>query len=139
MRQKQLVLAAVSLPALVGLKRAMDEHVRIIPIYTLDAAIELLETDAHIAMIICTVYFDDSRMFDLLRFAHEKFSAIPFVCCRLFEGGLSQISAKHLTVAAETLGAAAFIDMPQLARGSKGPAIDQDFRSRVLAHLPAQI
>ena len=117
----------------------MDEHVRLIPIYTVVEAVELLESDADIAMIICTVYFDESRMFDLLRIAREKFAAIPFVCCRLFESGLSQISAKHLAVAAETLGAAAFIDMPQLVRGSGGPATDQDFRSRVLAYLPVRI
>jgi len=118
----------------------MDEHVRLIPTHTVIEAVALLEINADIAMIICTVYFDESRMFDLLRFAREKFAAIPFVCCRLFEGGLSRTSTQHLTVAAETLGAAVFIDMPQLVvKGSGGSAIDQDFRSRVLAYLPARI
>src|SRR5260370_19122742 len=129
MRQKQAVLAAVSLSALVGVHRAMDEHVRLIPIHTVVEAVGLLQTNADIAMIICTVYFDESRMFDLLRFAREKFPAIPFVCCRLTEASLSQRSTQHVTVAAETLGADLFIDMPQLASGSGGPAPHQDFCS----------
>src|SRR5260221_14667041 len=103
MRQKQAVLAAVSLSALVGVHRAMDEHVRLIPIHTVVEAVGLLQTNADIAMITCTAYLHESRMFQLLPFARLKFAARPWLCSRLPEGGLSQGSTQHVTVPAQTL------------------------------------
>ncbi len=78
------------------------------------------------ALILCGVHFDDSRMFDLPRTARSDFAAIPFVCCRI----------QAIDIAAKSLGAAAFVDMPGLSREFGNDGAEAQFRSSVLAHPP---
>jgi hypothetical protein len=65
-------------------------------------------------LIICTIVFDESKMFDLLQVAKSKldWKQIPFVCARV-RGHILR-SPKALNAAAFTcreLGAAAFLDI----------------------------
>lgn len=64
--------------------------------------------------IVCTVLFDDSRMFDLLRLAKSKrkWKEIPFVCARMRLNVVdSAIALEGIELAAKALGAAAFLNI----------------------------
>jgi hypothetical protein len=60
-------------------------------------------------LIVCTVFFDESRMFDLLRFAKSEveWAQIPFVCVRLRRHVLdAAIAREGLAFTCQALGAA---------------------------------
>lgn len=116
------VLVAVPQSALPFVETVLGGFVSLVPIHRFDDAIEMLRSECDLALILCGVHFDESRMYDLLRLARESQPHIPFVACRV-------------AIAAEALGAKAFVDLPtlilQFGRENAGPL----FRSRVLASL----
>lgn len=63
--------------------------------------------------IVCTIVFDESRMFDLLRLAksHRKWKRIPFVCARIRSQIIdSAIALEGVAIACKALGAVAFLN-----------------------------
>jgi hypothetical protein len=65
-------------------------------------------------MIICTVVFDESRMFDLLRLAKSapEWQCIPFVCARLRPHVLeASITREAIAFTCKSLGAVEFLDV----------------------------
>jgi len=65
-------------------------------------------------LIVCTVAFDDSRMFDLLRLAKATpaWQSVPFVCARVRAHVLrSPTAVKAAAFTCGTLGAQAFLDI----------------------------
>lgn len=65
-------------------------------------------------MIVCTVLFDESRMFDLLRLAksNAQWARIPFVCARLRRQVLdAPIAREGVAFTCKALGAAAYLDV----------------------------
>jgi CheY-like chemotaxis protein len=65
-------------------------------------------------LIMCTIAFDDSRMFDLLKLAKSKaeWQAIPFVGARVRPQVLRTAAAlKAAALTCQELGAAAFLDI----------------------------
>ena len=65
-------------------------------------------------LIICTIVFDESRMFDFLRRAKSKleWQRIPFVCARVRGHILrSPTALKAAVFTCRELGAAAFLDI----------------------------
>ena len=139
MAVKRKVLAAVPSPALAILERALGEHVQLVAVHNLDQAVGCLRAQTEMALILCGVHFDDSRMFDLLRAARSDFAAIPFVCCRIFHAELPHVTIQAIDIAAKSLGAAEFLDMPALARQFGNDGADARFRGAVLAHLQAGV
>jgi PleD family two-component response regulator len=87
-------------------------------------------------VIICGSLFDESRMFDLLRYCkampHTKH--IPFLCIRARGGELDDIAYQGVAIAAKALGAADFID---LYRWIKELGPDEAFETlrKVVGHL----
>jgi CheY-like chemotaxis protein len=80
---------------------------------TLDEATQLLR-ERDFDLIVCTVYFDESRMFDLLRLvkASPEWRRIPFVCARLRRHVLdSPIALEGVAFTCKALGAAAFLNV----------------------------
>jgi hypothetical protein len=66
------------------------------------------------ALIICTVVFDESRMFDFLRLAKSRveWQRIPFVCARVRGHILrSPTTLEAAAVTCRALGAEAFLDI----------------------------
>jgi DNA-binding NtrC family response regulator len=65
-------------------------------------------------LILCTIVFDESRMFDLLRLAksRQEWQRIPFVCVRvrphIFD---SPIAMRAATFTCQALGAVAFLNI----------------------------
>ena len=135
-QSRQKVLAAVPPPALVTLEKALGRDVELTPAHQLDEALRLLRSDRGISLILCGVHFDESRMFDLLRAARAELPSLPFVCCRIFSVELPHVTLQAIEIASRSLGAAAFIDLPALAREHGDDGAERQLRSSVLAHLP---
>jgi CheY-like chemotaxis protein len=107
----RILLAASSEPRNI-LERILNGH-QLDSAKTLRQAERLLEANAYDA-IVCTILFDDSRMFELLR--HAKLNAqsqtIPFIGARLRPHVLSSpIALEGIRKACQTMGAAAFLDI----------------------------
>ena len=80
---------------------------------TLENAEQLLR-ERDFDLIVCTVFFDESRMFDLLRLAKSRpgWERIPFVCVRLRRHVLdAPIAREGVAFTCKALGAAAYLDV----------------------------
>src|SRR5947209_20520357 len=78
------------------------------------AQAEQLLRDRPFDMIVCTVFFDESRMFDLLRLAKSRpeWQRIPFVCARVRSHILrSPTALQAAALTCQTLGGNAFLDI----------------------------
>jgi hypothetical protein len=110
------ILAAIAAEAIPELYKAVGEEFEIVPVHALYDAIRQLQ-DQHIDLILCGMFFDESRMFDLLRFVRANFPAIPFATCRVLAvRPAPSISLEAVQIGAEALGAAGFINLPDLER-----------------------
>lgn len=70
-------------------------------------------------MILCTIVFDDSRMFDLLRLVKSKpeWARTPFVCARIRTHVLDDpVAWEAIDLACQALGAAAFLNVADYPR-----------------------
>jgi PleD family two-component response regulator len=77
----------------------------------------LLEAERRLAaeefgLVIIGLHFDDSRMFDLLRYVRSasRRRDQPVICLRSLSHRTSAISSESLKIACEALGADAFLD-----------------------------
>ncbi len=80
---------------------------------TMPQAVQLLRERA-IDLIICTIVFDDSKMFDLLRLAKSRpeWQQIPFICARVRPHILrSPTALRTAAFTCAALGAAGFLDI----------------------------
>jgi CheY-like chemotaxis protein len=82
---------------------------------TLDEALRALEHDSFDLLII-SVHFDDSRMFDLLRQVRldGRNQGIPIICLREPDLGFTAISSQTLEVTCRALEANAFLDLAKM-------------------------
>src|SRR4051812_30853427 len=130
MTNKQKVLAALRPEAIVALQRALGEYAAILPVYTFEDAVALLRSGVEIDIALCGIYFAQNRMFDLLRVARQECPRLPFVCCRIGDTEIPQVTVEAVSIAAQSMGAAGFINLPLL----RTPDADAEFRSLVLSH-----
>ena len=107
----RILLACTSTGVLV-LARILGADAELIPVFSLDEALAAL--GQHVDLIVCMTQFDDSRMFELLRLAHEQCAAVPFIACDFGSRMLGAGTLKAAEVAALTVGARAFIDWAAL-------------------------
>jgi hypothetical protein len=130
-------LAAFPSLAISSLERVLDGHVGFLPVHSLFQAKAVLQSNAEgISLVACGVHFDESRMFDLLRYVRESFPRIPVVCSRVLEMQFPQISLESIALSAASLGAVTFFDLPGRAKEVGRDAAEQEFRSVLLKHLP---
>lgn len=66
-------------------------------------------------VIVCGMHFDDSRMFDLLRYAkaEERTRPIPFLAVKATAGDLSPTLLQSVEIACGALGAEKFVDLSE--------------------------
>lgn len=95
---------------LAGLQTKYD----VVPCLTLEEA-QLVLLNEDIDLLMCGVYFDESRMFDLLRFAkaHPRTSAIPILCIKATPGMLGATFLQAADIATRALGAREFVDFAE--------------------------
>ena len=115
----------------VAVERALGGYVEVVPAYTFEDAVRRLQ-GREISLVLCGIYFDETRMFDLLRFVKGKHPGLRFVCCRIGQSEVPEVTLEAVGIAAKSMGAEEFVDMPLLR---PDPAADQEFRSLVLRHL----
>ena len=82
--------------------------------------------------ILCTIHFDDSRMFDLVRYARARAPEVPCVCTRLLDTMLKGSLLQGMLIAVDSLGAK-FVDRYELQRAYGEKAGDEQFKRLVLA------
>ena len=109
------VMAAVRPECRSLLGRIFETH-EIIFVETMSNAEEVLLAES-LGMVICSLLFDDSRMFELLRLCKESDSLkhLPFVCFKASAAELSPfpVVLEGVTIAANVLGASAFLDLDE--------------------------
>ncbi len=64
-------------------------------------------------VIVCGLYFDESRMFDLLRYTqlHPHARTLPFICMSVVEHNLSATLTQGIEIACRALGGVGFVDL----------------------------
>ena len=132
MARKPRILTAVRPQGGVAVRRALGEYAEVTPVYTYDHAVAALRGKSDFDLVLCGVFFDETRAFDLLRFVRQDFPALPFVACRIGDRDVAPVMAEAMGIAAKSMGATGFIDMPLLHADN---ATDVDFRSQVLRHI----
>ncbi len=129
---KPVILAAVRPQGGVAVHRALGEYAEVVPVYEYGDAVSALRGRRDVDLVLCGVFFNETRAFDLLRFVREEHAALPFVACRIGSRAVASAMVEAMGIAAKSMGAAAFIDMPLLDADS---ATDVEFRSLVLRHI----
>jgi hypothetical protein len=121
------VLAAIQPSALLTLRRAIGRHVGLVPCHTFDEAKARLARGG-IDLVLCGLYFDESRMLDLL---HHVRGTLPFLSCRLLSLDRPTVSLEALRLACENLGAV-FLDLPALRQQHGAEGAEARLAERVL-------
>jgi response regulator RpfG family c-di-GMP phosphodiesterase len=113
-KQKNRLLVAVRPRGVTRLVEALDHDFILIFCHSLANAQKVLG-EVKIDAIVCGTNFDESKMFDLLRYVKSTPAAqgIPFVSVKVLGGILHQGSYEGVKKAIKLLGAAAFIDLAQ--------------------------
>lgn len=72
----------------------------------------------HIGIILCEIYFDEGRMFDLLHYAnwHPVAKDIPFICFNAIDSHTSKRLEKSVQIACKALGAIEFVNLCEWKR-----------------------
>ena len=97
--------------------------------------VKRLEDDPQIALVLCGVFFNGSRMFELMRDVGKMNPQMPFIACRILPLELPRVSIEALTIALETLGAR-YVDVPQLEELYGPDQAQSEFRAAVLSKIP---
>ncbi|HET7366615.1 MAG TPA: hypothetical protein VFJ70_23825 [Burkholderiales bacterium] len=129
---KPVILAAVRPQGGVAVRRALGEYAEVVPVYAYADAVATLRARSDIDLVLCGMFFDETRAFDLLRLVRVERAALPFIACRIGSRTVAPVMAEAMGIAATSMGAAAFIDMPLL---DADVATDGEFRSLVLRHI----
>ena len=117
------------------LDRVLSAHVDLTFVNSLNAARDALRTNLDLAMVICGVHFDESRMYDLLDYAQRERADMPFVCVRVLEAELARASHERLGFALKAAGAVDLIDFATLVIERGRTAAEQRLETEVLRRL----
>jgi len=131
MARKPRVLLAARKIARQPFLEALGADASFVEAETLEEAVSTLKNDPDIDAVCCTLYFDESRMFDLVRWVRSNREKVRVVCARALPKDLPTISLQAVDIASASLGAA-FVDFPELVRKLGAPAASQALRSAVL-------
>lgn len=132
MRGPPRILAALRPEGIVAVERALGQFATLVPVHAYDEAVRRLDSADDIDLVLCGIYFAQTRMFDLLRYVRSTRPELPFVSCRIGDTELPNVTLEAIGIASRSMGAVAFINAPLLRRDDGG---DQEFRSLVLRHL----
>jgi PleD family two-component response regulator len=92
---------------------------------TLDEAKSILAA-RNFDLILIGVHFDESRMFDLLRYvrAQERHRATPVVCVLTVDFTRHAVAAEGLEIAVKALGGTAYLDLKATGDGEARRVIE---------------
>jgi hypothetical protein len=117
-----------------ALENVIGTSATVIGTNSLDEAVFLLRKG--VDLIVCGIHFDESRMFDLLRLAKAgpSIQAIPFLCFRDMDSGLTLPIFESLQIACQALEAVEFVDLFHVKSRFGSEEADERFR-RILTDL----
>jgi hypothetical protein len=127
------ILIATAKPGFAALEGMFEPDADVTYAYTLGEAIHHLGASS-IDLVLATIHFDESRMFDFLRYARAVSPQIPIVCTRVLDTKLTGSLLDAVTIAVESLGAT-FIDRYALGETLGDETGDEEFKKRVLERL----
>ncbi len=108
------ILLAVAPTAMPMMIHGFPPKHDLVPCLTLEEA-EVVLCKEDIDLVVCGVYFDENRMFDLLRFAQSdpSVNAIPILCVKALPDMLGSTFLQAVDIAARALGARKFVDFSE--------------------------
>lgn len=127
------LLAAVTPTEFPSVQRMLTGLADAIPAPSMYAALQPLRGDTR--LILCSLHFDDSQMFNLLGELRAAVLGIPVLCCRLSDTHLAAHTLEGLTEAVKQLGAVGFIDLRELVRIYGEQEAEKRFAQLVLQQL----
>lgn len=133
MSRKPRILLAARKVARQPFLDALGAEASFVETETLEDALAALQSDPEIDAVCCTLYFDESRMFDLVRWVRSNREQLRVICARALPKDLPTISLQAVDIASASLGAT-FVDFPELVRRQGAQAASQALRSAVLGH-----
>ena len=131
MAARQQLLLAVTPMGFAHARRALHHRFDLISAFSIEQARMALKSDG-LDAIVCSIHFDDSRMFDLLREAHAVAPDTPFICCRILHSPLSRQAIDGLMTSARLLGCRGFVDFNELHRSHALDEADRRFCDAVV-------
>jgi CheY-like chemotaxis protein len=132
---KPRVLVAGTELAIATCERILREDAQVVAARSVKEALERLEPAPD--LIISSVRFDESRMFNFLQALRElrNHCAAPVLCCRMVRKPLRSAIYQSIETAAKALGVKAFFDMDtEIARHGTAEA-ERRLRSLIQAQL----
>ena len=106
---------------------------------TLEAAAQALKSSHREMDIVAVgVYFNESRMFDLLRICRDSYPELPVIIVRRPSTVLSEVAMRAVQIASAALGAAAFLDLEALAAQHGETNLSREACEFALRHVRAR-
>ncbi|HET7362417.1 MAG TPA: hypothetical protein VFJ70_02475 [Burkholderiales bacterium] len=115
MAARQCLLVAATPMGYVHARRALHHRFDLVSAFSTHQALASLRSGG-IDAIVCSIHFDESRMFDLLTAARELAPDTPVVCCRILHSPLSPRAIEALITTVQSLGCRQFVDFNELYR-----------------------
>src|SRR5690349_6823538 len=109
-RRPRILLACVPSEA-AALERLVPRDAHVILVSSIAEALDRMGEG--VDAIVCSLEFDESRMLDLAREAHARIPDVPVLCCATGRTRATSTWLHAAAIAAASLGAAAFIDIPE--------------------------
>lgn len=116
------------------IERILGPDVAVVRAERLDDALGAMTSG--LDLVLCGIHFDDSRMFDLLRYAKADpvLRGVPFLCFRDRASELAPTLFEGLDIACRALGGVGFVDLIALRRRVGAAQGDAEFRALVLRY-----
>lgn len=129
------VLVAGTRQGIATVREVLGEEAELVGAVSVSEALE--QVDRGVALIICNVRFDDSRMFDFLGALSGRPAArgVPVICCRVLHRPLSAGARRAIALALEALGVEEFVDMQAIGEEHGSEAAREALRRATLARL----
>jgi hypothetical protein len=116
-------------------RAVLPAEIELVAAYSVAEALKRMQNGTD--LVLCSVRFDDSRMFDFLGALSTLPAArgVPVICCRVLRTPMSAGARRGIELALEALGVVAFIDMHDLERRLGAAAAQDALRGAVMTHL----
>jgi hypothetical protein len=118
------------------IERVLGPYAELTFVNRLPTARTQLAAHADIAMVVCGVHFDESRMFDLLRYAQQDRPDAPFICVRLLDQEATRLQAEGIARSCKVLGAVDYVDVVAMVREHGRDVAESRFAALLRQHLP---
>lgn len=132
---KPKLLAACQPSAFQVLTRVFGDDVDLLFTNSMSAAETLLRTTPDLAMVVCGLYFDESRMHELLGLVRREFPELPFLGVRMLDYESRRTSIQAAEAAIKALGAVGFVDFAKLSQEAGPAEAERRLREVALQHL----